>query len=682
MALPLRFHSSPPVLARPVRFQRSRTVRPSKVVLVRAKGASGEAAVVWFKNDLRIDDHPGLIQAVEKHESVIPLYVFDPYILSDYSERKLELLLFALQDLKSALISQGSDLVLRLGACEDTLLKLVNEVKASHVFTEEEVEYNLLKVISTVESSLSNLNFARGKPEVAFWKAPLYDYKSLDELPTSYNNFLGKKLSKLTPVPAPTLPSLNAGLQTGSIPTIDEVKQFLIGNGSKSDCSWDSIKNVRAKNVLWSTKNTSMAPEVLRNKRNASSFFASEGSIDVRGGSDMTLGALAAYLRYLEGTGRDDWQELHDKLRRVETGNGTSFYTLFSSSLFLGTISRRRVFYEAIKYEKERNAGFISPFGYSAPTVTASVDAICSMEWYRLLALKSQTCNEGGYSIRIWRWNGHVIQYTAVGNDGPAILLVHGFGAFLQHYRDNIKEIADNGFRVWAITLLGFGKSEKPNVSYSEVMWAELLRDFIVDIINEPVHIVGNSLGGYISSIVAGVWPSLTKSLVLINTAGTVVPNYSFIPTSEEWRASFFSRLGARLLLLYLRSSAASILKSYYPTKRERVDTALVNEITRASYDPGAAMILESIFNFNLSIPLNFLLDSFGGSVLVIQGTKDPLVKSGVFLSMLREHCRHVLIKEFDAGHCVQDELPEEVNSILIEWAMENSEVNLAMKAV
>jgi pimeloyl-ACP methyl ester carboxylesterase len=137
--------------------------------------------------------------------------------------------------------------------------------------------------------------------------------------------------------------------------------------------------------------------------------------------------------------------------------------------------------------------------------------------------------------------------------------LVHGFGAFLQHYRDNIKELADNGSRVWAITLLGFGKSEKPNVTYSELMWAELLRDFIVDVINEPVHVIGNSLGGkhlillchlemyfnsfldkkyfvrtgYISSIVAGVWPSLAKSLVLINTAGTVVPSYNFIPTSK-----------------------------------------------------------------------------------------------------------------------------------------------------
>lgn len=35
---------------------------------------------------------------------------------------------------------------------------------------------------------------------------------------------------------------------------------------------------------------------------------------------------------------------------------------------------------ETIQYEKDRNAGFLSPFGYSTPTVTAAVDAICSME--------------------------------------------------------------------------------------------------------------------------------------------------------------------------------------------------------------------------------------------------------------------------------------------------------------
>jgi hypothetical protein len=70
---------------------------------------------------------------------------------------------------------------------------------------------------------------------------------------------------------------------------------------------------------------------------------------------------------------------LHDKVRLAETMDGASFYTLFGTAIQLGVISRT-VYHEAIQYEKDRNAGFLSPFGYSTPTVTAAVDAICSME--------------------------------------------------------------------------------------------------------------------------------------------------------------------------------------------------------------------------------------------------------------------------------------------------------------
>lgn len=91
-------------------------------------------------------------------------------------------------------------------------------------------------------------------------------------------------------------------------------------------------------------------------------------------------------------------------------------------------------------------------------------------------------------------------QYAVMGCEGPAILLVHGFGAFLEHYRDNINDLVKGNNRVWAITLVGFGRSEKPNIVYTELMWAELVRSFIVDVVGEPVHLVGNSFGGLFQS--------------------------------------------------------------------------------------------------------------------------------------------------------------------------------------
>lgn len=63
-----------------------------------------------------------------------------------------------------------------------------------------------------------------------------------------------------------------------------------------------------------------------------------------------------------------------------EAREGASFTKLFGPALSLGIVSRRRVHCEAIKYEKERNAGLLSPFGCSTVSVAAAVDAVCSME--------------------------------------------------------------------------------------------------------------------------------------------------------------------------------------------------------------------------------------------------------------------------------------------------------------
>uniref|UniRef100_A0A453LEV2 Photolyase/cryptochrome alpha/beta domain-containing protein n=2 Tax=Aegilops tauschii subsp. strangulata TaxID=200361 RepID=A0A453LEV2_AEGTS len=611
--LALRLGHSGLLPAPPLRRHRQRQQRQRLLVSCSAV-SDGGAAVVWFKHDLRLDDHPGLVAAcAEPRRRVVPLYVFDSRILAGYSDTRLELLLFALKDLKLALKSQRSDLLIGLGNAEDAVLKIANEVQAGVIYTEEEVEQCVCSVLANVESSLSNGSFTRGNPpEIKFWSAPLYDYKSLRQLSTSRNQFLNEKFSTTTALPAPTLPTLNVELDTGSLPTLEELKVFLKESRMAQD-NWVPIKSTSARSILKAAliqrkikSNVSLSDGDGENiedittsagapgRKIAGSMFASESSLEVRGGTDITLDALDAYLKYLEGTGKASWQELHDKVRFAETRDGASFRTLFGNAIQLGVISRRRAYQETIQYERDRNAGFLSPFGYSTPTVTSAVDAICSLEWYWLLALKSQVSIEGNYPLKFWRWKGYLIQYTSVGHEGPAVLLVHGFGASLQHFRDNISNIADEGHRVWAITLLGFGKSEKPNVDYSELLWSELLRDFIVDVVREPVHLVGNSIGGYICAIAAGLWPSLANSLVLLNSAGSVVPNYSFIPLSKEGRTSWLSRLQARLLLLFLRSRVGGILKGYYPTRTERVDKPLVDEIIRAVSSDHTVYVLQT----------------------------------------------------------------------------------------
>jgi pimeloyl-ACP methyl ester carboxylesterase len=46
--------------------------------------------------------------------------------------------------------------------------------------------------------------------------------------------------------------------------------------------------------------------------------------------------------------------------------------------------------------------------------------------------------------------------------DGVPVLLIHGFGASVGHWRNNIPALAAAGYRTYAIDLLGFGGSDKP----------------------------------------------------------------------------------------------------------------------------------------------------------------------------------------------------------------------------
>lgn len=82
-------------------------------------------AIVWYKHDLRIDDHPGLL-AASQHRTLVPLYVFDRRILSRLSDEILELLLFALDDLRKSLKDQGSNLMIRKQEMSGAQLILFN----------------------------------------------------------------------------------------------------------------------------------------------------------------------------------------------------------------------------------------------------------------------------------------------------------------------------------------------------------------------------------------------------------------------------------------------------------------------------------------------------------------------------------------------------------------------------
>lgn len=104
--------------------------------------------------------------------------------------------------------------------------------------------------------------------------------------------------------------------ELGPLPTFDVLKEFMTKNGCNPQKGWNLIKEMSAESILQkklrrpdkSNRNDLSVRRTQRKQVNKSAFVTQKGNI-VGGGTNTVLNALAAYLRYLEGTARDDWQE-------------------------------------------------------------------------------------------------------------------------------------------------------------------------------------------------------------------------------------------------------------------------------------------------------------------------------------------------------------------------------------
>jgi deoxyribodipyrimidine photo-lyase len=93
-------------------------------------------AIVWFRRDLRVHDHPPLRAALDACERVVPVFVLDDRLLGGRhpSDSRARFLLESLADLRESLKRRGGDLVIVRGAPETELPRLATETGATAVY--------------------------------------------------------------------------------------------------------------------------------------------------------------------------------------------------------------------------------------------------------------------------------------------------------------------------------------------------------------------------------------------------------------------------------------------------------------------------------------------------------------------------------------------------------------------
>ena len=287
-----------------------------------------------------------------------------------------------------------------------------------------------------------------------------------------------------------------------------------------------------------------------------------------------------------------------------------------------------------------------------------------------------------------WRYLGHQVHCLSnkpavhsvehKSDIGPAILLLHGFGASTDHWRYNIPVLA-RSHEVHAIDLLGFGRSAKPaELNYGGALWAKQVAAYVKEIIQRPTVIVGNSLGGYAALAAGSDLGVDAAGVVLLNAAGYFTedkkPSKGFMSKVRRFIGGGLINdpLIQRLIFENLRQPGTirRTLNQVY-IDRTNVDDYLVEAIRRPSLDPGAFRVFRSVFDTRgpQGQPLDELFAKLKSPLLLLWGRRDPWMNAeGKRASFLRYAPTETTEVVLEAGHCPHDEVPDQVNEALLEW--------------
>jgi pimeloyl-ACP methyl ester carboxylesterase len=254
-----------------------------------------------------------------------------------------------------------------------------------------------------------------------------------------------------------------------------------------------------------------------------------------------------------------------------------------------------------------------------------------------------------------------VVEAGPVG--GPAVILLHGWGASAYNFREILPALGAAGLRAVAPDLRGHGWSETniPAGAWSAgsmSAWVEKVLDALG--VRRCV-LVGQSIGGAVALDAAAQLPERVRALVLLAPIGfTPVRRIRFVraplirwwrPTSRRWMVSFVMR---RIYGTRGRWTERDVDEYWMPLRQRGVIEALLQSVREFDFEPRRPGALQ-LGNCRLAIRF---------------GKLDRLIPSATAARHARSFPEADVAVLPGVGHVPAEEVPDEVAELIIREAL------------
>lgn len=302
-------------------------------------------------------------------------------------------------------------------------------------------------------------------------------------------------------------------------------------------------------------------------------------------------------------------------------------------------------------------------------------------------AIAAQTWQQQVGNQRDWVWRGWQTRYTYVrtsqspsGDDAQVgsspVIFLHGFGASIGHWRKNLAVLGQH-HTVYALDMLGFGASRKAVVTYKVDLWVEQVYDFWRTFIQQPVVLVGNSIGSLVCVAAAAAHPEMVKGIVMMSLPDPSLEEEA-IPSSLRPVVATIKGIVASPLLLktvFYALRRPPLLRRWASLAYAN-PTAITDELLEILSGPALdrgspqafAALFKAVSSANFSPKVKALLPTLNIPMLLIWGRQDRMVPPRLARQFCDLNPRIQLVELDNAGHCPHDECPDEVNQILLDW--------------